>query len=41
MQGYYKIRELKYILEVDIKIATESELVVGFKILLNTIFIIL
>jgi len=39
MYGYYEIKELKYILEVDIKIVIES--VVGIEILLDMIFIIL
>ena len=39
IQGYYKIGELRYILEVDIKIAIK--LVVGIETLLNIIFITL
>jgi len=41
MLGYYKIKKLKYILKVDTETATESELVVGIKTLLNMVFIIL
>jgi len=41
MQGYYKIGELKYVLEIDIETVIESELVVGIKIVLNIISIIL
>jgi len=39
IHGYYKIKELKYILEVDTK--TVIELIVGIKTPLNIIFIIL
>jgi len=31
MRSYYKIREFRYILEVDIETAIESELVVGIE----------
>ena len=41
MQGYHKTKELKYILKVNIKTATESGLVVGIKTPLDIIFIIL
>ena len=41
MQGYYKTKGFKYILEVDTKIAIERELVVGIKMLLNIISIAL
>ena len=41
IQGYYEIRELRYILEANIKIVIESELVVGIDTLLNIIFIAL
>ena len=41
MQGYYKIGEFRYVLEVDIKTAIESGLVVGIETLLDIISIAL
>jgi len=41
IKGYYEIGEFRYALKVDIKIAIESESVVGIKTLLNIISIAL
>ena len=41
IQGYYKTKELKYILKADTEITTESKSVVGIKTPLNIVFIIL
>ena len=41
IQGYYKIKEFRYVLKADIKTVIESELVVDIETPLNIIFIIL
>ena len=41
MHGYYKIGELRYVLEADTETVIESELVVGIETLLDIIFIAL
>jgi len=41
MYSYHKIGELKYILKVNIKTATENKLIMGIETLLNIISIIL